>query len=104
MLVNSLAGQLLQESFNCVAVFRRFVEIGKRVLELNNNLKLRTFARNVSFSSVDLIAIGTHKSPIVARIKSYTQFTVYARRHLMRCSLRARWRSKLGSNREFQTR
>ena len=68
VVLNSLAGELLQESFNCIAPFGRFVEIGKRDLELNHQLGLHPFVRNVTFASVDLIALGTSKGSIVARI------------------------------------
>jgi len=67
-LLNSLAGQKLQDSFNCLAPFGRFVEIGKRDLKMNNNLELGTFVRNFSFLSVDLIQVGEHKGPLVACI------------------------------------
>ena len=61
VVLNSLAGLLLQESFNCVAPFGRFIEIGKRDLELNSHLALGAFTRAVSFSSIDLLAYAEHK-------------------------------------------
>jgi NADPH:quinone reductase-like Zn-dependent oxidoreductase len=54
--LNSLAGHLLQATFDCMAEFGRFVEIGKKDLEHNSRLSMRTFMRNVSFQSVDLLA------------------------------------------------
>ncbi|KAK3991082.1 putative polyketide synthase [Cladorrhinum sp. PSN332] len=61
VVLNSLAGVLLQESFNCLAPFGRFVELGKRDLELNNSLAMEAFTRAVTFSSVDVIALGELK-------------------------------------------
>lgn len=61
VVLNSLAGGLLQESFNCLAPFGRFVELGKRDFELNHNLAMEAFTRAVSFSSIDLIAFGEQK-------------------------------------------
>ena len=58
VVLNSLAGSLLQQSFDCVAPFGRFIELGKRDLELNNSLALETFTRAVSFTSVDVTALG----------------------------------------------
>ncbi|KAI2885910.1 hypothetical protein CBS11852_8117 [Aspergillus niger] len=55
VVLNSLAGRLLQESFNCLAEFGRMVEIGKRDLEQHSGLDMYPFTRNVSFSSVDLL-------------------------------------------------
>jgi acyl transferase domain-containing protein/NADPH:quinone reductase-like Zn-dependent oxidoreductase/ubiquinone/menaquinone biosynthesis C-methylase UbiE/acyl carrier protein len=54
VVVNSLAGNLLQESFNCMSQFGRFVEIGKRDLEQDSHLGMFPFTRNVSFMSYDL--------------------------------------------------
>ncbi|RMJ22961.1 polyketide synthase [Aspergillus sp. HF37] len=68
IVVNFLAGELLQQSFNCIAPFERFVEIGKRDLEQNSQLEMHAFTRHVSFSSVDLIAPGKHKGPIASQI------------------------------------
>jgi NADPH:quinone reductase-like Zn-dependent oxidoreductase len=61
VVLNSLAGVLLQESFNCIARFGRFIEIGKRDLELNNHLELGAFARVASFSSIDLLEAIKYK-------------------------------------------
>lgn len=61
VVLNSLAGTLLQQSFNCLAPFGRFVEIGKKDLELNNSLAMEAFSRAVSFSSVDVVALGERK-------------------------------------------
>jgi NADPH:quinone reductase-like Zn-dependent oxidoreductase len=68
VVLNSLAGSLLQESFDCLAQFGRFVEIGKRDLELNNSLQMQTFTRNVSFYSLDLIQLEDHKGHIINRV------------------------------------
>ena len=68
VVLNSLAGTLLQESFNCLAPFGRLVELGKRDFELNNSLAMEAFTRAVSFSSVDLIALGEHKPMQANRI------------------------------------
>ncbi|KAK4173467.1 putative polyketide synthase [Triangularia setosa] len=68
VVLNSLAGTLLQESFNCLAPFGRFVEIGKKDFELNNSLGMEAFTRAVSFSSVDVIALGERKPREAHRI------------------------------------
>ena len=66
VILNSLAGPLLQESWNCIARFGRFVEIGKRDLELGKNLQMSPFTRGATFSAVDLIQLGNHNGPVVA--------------------------------------
>ncbi|KAK0641933.1 hypothetical protein B0T16DRAFT_334009 [Cercophora newfieldiana] len=68
VVLNSLAGNLLQESFNCLAPFGRFVELGKRDFELNHSLAMEAFTRAVSFSSIDLIAFGEQKQMQANRI------------------------------------
>ena len=65
--LNSLTGPLLQESFNLVAPFGHFVEIGKHDVKGNSNLELRPFARNVSFSAVDLPSLVEHRGTDVHR-------------------------------------
>ncbi len=68
VVLNTLAGALLQESFNCIAQFGRFIEVGKRDLELNNNLEMGAFVRAVSFSSIDLLQLGEFKGHEVHRV------------------------------------
>nr|A0A3G1DJH7.1 RecName: Full=Squalestatin tetraketide synthase; Short=SQTKS; AltName: Full=Highly reducing polyketide synthase 1; Short=HR-PKS 1; AltName: Full=Squalestatin S1 biosynthesis cluster protein pks1 [Phoma sp. MF5453]AMY15057.1 tetraketide synthase MF-SQTKS [Phoma sp. MF5453] len=66
VVLNCLAGGLLQESFDCLADFGRFIEIGKRDIELNHCLNMGMFARSATFTAVDLIAIGRDRSYMVA--------------------------------------
>jgi NADPH:quinone reductase-like Zn-dependent oxidoreductase len=68
VVLNSLAGPLLRETWHCIATFGRFIEIGKRDLELNNNLDMGPFVRSVSFASLDLITLGEQRGESVARI------------------------------------
>lgn len=68
VVLNSLSGQLLQESWNCMARFGRFVEIGKRDIQLNKNLEMENFGRAISFSAIDLIHLGNHKGKVVSSI------------------------------------
>lgn len=68
VVLNSLSGQLLQESFNCLAPFGHFVEIGKFDIEHNSRLEMAPFARIASFSSVDLLAMVRQGSPELHRV------------------------------------
>ncbi|KAK7215670.1 hypothetical protein V2G26_003673 [Clonostachys chloroleuca] len=61
VVLNSLSGLLLQESFNLVAPLGHFVEVGKRDLEANSNLEMDSFSRSVSFSSVDIRTLLEHR-------------------------------------------
>ena len=68
VILNSLAGRLLVDTWKCTGAFGRFVEIGKRDLESNHNLEMEPFTRNVAFYSVDLLLLGEHRPHIVAKI------------------------------------
>lgn len=57
MILNSLAGDLLRETFNCIAPFGRFIEIGKKDILANSKIDMRMFEKNVTFSAVDLIRV-----------------------------------------------
>lgn len=70
VVLNTLAGPLLQESFNCVAQFGRFIEVGKRDLQLNSSLEMGAFTRTVSFSSIDLLQLEEHRGHDVHRVLS----------------------------------
>ena len=61
VVLNSLAGRLLQASFDVVAPFGHFVEIGARDIERNASLEMRPFTRQVSFSSVNLLSMMRHR-------------------------------------------
>ena len=54
VIVNSLSGNLLQQTWDLIAENGRFMEIGKKDFLQNNYLPMRPFDRNVTFSGVDL--------------------------------------------------
>lgn len=66
VVLNCLAGGLLQEGFDSLADFGRFIEIGKRDIELKHCLNMGIFARSATFVAVDLIAIQKNRSYMVA--------------------------------------
>ncbi|KAL2813950.1 hypothetical protein BDW59DRAFT_24526 [Aspergillus cavernicola] len=68
VVLNSLSGRILQESFNCLCEFGRFVEIGKRDLEQNSRMDMLPFSRNVSFSAIDMLSWETRRFADVARV------------------------------------
>ncbi|KAK3321988.1 putative polyketide synthase [Apodospora peruviana] len=66
VVVNSLFGESLVASWQCVAAYGRFVEIGKRDIMANSNLPMFPFAKNASFIGFD--ATTWHKErPVEAR-------------------------------------
>lgn len=68
VVLNSLAGSLLQQSFDCLADFGRFVELGKRDFEQNSRLDMATFRRSTTFHSVDLLAWESRKHGVISRV------------------------------------
>ncbi|KAK7992235.1 polyketide synthase [Apiospora saccharicola] len=68
VVLNSLSGSLLQESFDCLDEFGRFVDLGKREFEQNSRLGMLTFSRNVSFSSIDILSWQSRRGADISRI------------------------------------
>ena len=68
LVLNSLSGELLKVSWECVAPLGRFVEIGKRDIESHARLSMSPFARNVTFASVDLGVVATQAKPLMKEI------------------------------------
>ncbi|KAH8703520.1 hypothetical protein BGW36DRAFT_393834 [Talaromyces proteolyticus] len=56
VILNSLTGDLLHESWRCIAGGGTFVEIGKKDILDRNTLSLEPFNRNVTFRALDLSA------------------------------------------------
>lgn len=57
VILNSLAGDSLVASWECIAAFGRFIEIGKRDIYAHKQLPMFPFAKNVTFSTVDLAGL-----------------------------------------------
>lgn len=54
LVLNSLAGELLHASWDCVAPMGKMIEIGKRDMLEHGKLEMVHFANNRSFFGVDL--------------------------------------------------
>lgn len=54
VIINFLTGDLLQATWECVAPFGRFIEIGKRDLADAGRLDMHIFLRNATFTAFDL--------------------------------------------------
>ncbi|KAL2871600.1 type I polyketide synthase [Aspergillus lucknowensis] len=65
VVLNSLAGDGLASSWACMASFGRFVEIGKRDIHSHSRLNMFYFAKNVSFTAVDVFGM-TKERPALA--------------------------------------
>ncbi|KAH9986933.1 KR-domain-containing protein [Xylariaceae sp. FL0662B] len=54
VVLNSLSGNSLQASWECIAPYGRFIELGKADIIDNSSLPMARFAQNVAFAAVDL--------------------------------------------------
>ncbi|OGM50472.1 putative polyketide synthase, partial [Aspergillus bombycis] len=54
IILNSLSGESLIKSWECIAPYGRFIEIGKRDILSNTKLPMIQFAKNTTFISLDL--------------------------------------------------
>ena len=55
VVLNSLTGDLLHDSFRACAPFGRFIEVGKKDILDNGRLQMEAFRRDLSFMAFDLI-------------------------------------------------
>ncbi|KAK7979719.1 hypothetical protein PG989_012176 [Apiospora arundinis] len=68
VVLNSLAGDLLRESWDCIAPFGRFIEIGKRNIVSNSRLEMQMFEKNCSFCAVDLSMVASERPRLTQRV------------------------------------
>ena len=68
MVLNSLFGEMMERSLNCLRPFGRFVELGKRDYVANTHIGLRPFRRNLSYFGVDLDQVIQHQGEDGARM------------------------------------
>ncbi|KAK1675095.1 KR domain-containing protein [Colletotrichum godetiae] len=68
VVLNSLGGELLRQSWECIAPFGRFIDIGKADIIANNTLPMGPFNRNVAFFSVDLVVVHEEVKPLMKKI------------------------------------
>ncbi|KGO67796.1 Acyl transferase/acyl hydrolase/lysophospholipase [Penicillium italicum] len=66
--LNSLSGDALQATFECVAPFGRFIELGKRDITTNSRLEMAHFNKNISFASVDLGIVREKRPQLTKRL------------------------------------
>ena len=72
LVLNSLSGELLHASWQCVAKFGRMVEIGKRDFQGHAKLQMSLFESNRSFFGVDLHEISAEAPHVMARLLAKT--------------------------------
>ncbi|KAM0251871.1 hypothetical protein ACHAQJ_007984 [Trichoderma viride] len=61
LVLNSLSGPMLHASWECVAAFGTFVEVGKTDISRRSQLSMKPFERNLRFVSVDLVGLSRQR-------------------------------------------
>ena len=68
VIMNSLAGEMLRVTWECIAPFGRFVELGARDYTINTRLEMQKFAHNVTFTVVNLVSLVKERPKIAAEV------------------------------------
>jgi NADPH:quinone reductase-like Zn-dependent oxidoreductase/NAD(P)-dependent dehydrogenase (short-subunit alcohol dehydrogenase family) len=68
VVLNSLAGEALRQTWHCIAPFGYFVEIGVRDIINNTGLDMRPFMQDATFSFFNLTHIEQHRPEIMGAI------------------------------------
>ena len=68
VVLNSLAGEGLVASWECIAPFGRFIELGKLDIESNAKLPMAYFAKNASFTAVALDEICAKRPSLLGKL------------------------------------
>lgn len=63
VVLNSLTGDLLHDSWRVCAEFGRFVEIGKKDIVASGSLDMQLFSRSTTFTAFDLSSVYYHANP-----------------------------------------
>ena len=61
VVLNSVSGEALLESWDCIARFGTFVEIGRSDIDRNTHIGMRNFEKNASFHAVDLVQLAEYR-------------------------------------------
>ncbi|KAK4099533.1 hypothetical protein N658DRAFT_160221 [Parathielavia hyrcaniae] len=61
VVLNSTSGEMLAESWDCVASFGYHIELGKSDIDKGRHISMAPFKRNVTFASVDLVVISRER-------------------------------------------
>ena len=69
IVLNSLSGDALVSTWQCMAPFGRFLEIGKKDILANGSLPMFPFAKNVSFHAIDLNEARQHRPRLMQELK-----------------------------------
>ena len=70
VVLNSLSGDALRVGWECLAVRGVFIEIGKADIQSNSRLEMAQFAKNATFTAVDLVLVFETNPHLCRRLLS----------------------------------
>ena len=68
VILNSVAGEALRLTWNLLQPLGRFLEIGKRDLEINTRLEMNNFLKATTFAAIDLGILAQHNHAAIQNI------------------------------------
>ncbi|KAI8632481.1 putative polyketide synthase [Xylariaceae sp. FL1651] len=68
VVLNSLSGEALRATWECVAPMGTFVEVGKTDIYRRSQLDMEPFDRNIKFAAVDLIVVSKHRPQLIQEL------------------------------------
>lgn len=68
VILNSTSGQALRATWECIAPYGRFIEIGKVDIFANSGLPMGPFKKSVTFTFLDIGLISLERGPLFARV------------------------------------
>ncbi|KAI1820657.1 hypothetical protein F4861DRAFT_50798 [Xylaria intraflava] len=70
VVINSLTGELLRQTWHCIAPFGRFIELGVKDIKSNTGLDMVPFLNNASFSGVNILQMYRTNKRVFSKLMS----------------------------------
>lgn len=68
VVLNAISGESLLQSFNLLAPYGRFIEIGKKDIGENTGLPMNVFNRNITFAAIDVERMLVERTDLTQQI------------------------------------
>ncbi|KAI0009602.1 hypothetical protein F4779DRAFT_581698 [Xylariaceae sp. FL0662B] len=68
VVLNSLTGELLRQTWHCIAPFGRFIELGMKDIKSNTGLDMVPFASNAIFAGVNVLTMYRTNRPLFSNL------------------------------------
>ncbi|KAI1100274.1 hypothetical protein F4804DRAFT_54093 [Jackrogersella minutella] len=68
VILNTLTGELLRQTWHCIAPFGRFIELGMKDIRSNTGLDMVPFANNAIFAGVNILTMYRTNRPLFSKV------------------------------------